>query len=406
MSRETIKPRIFYGWFIVTALFAITLTIGGANWTFGIFIEPLENEFGWSRTLVSSGYVALLIGRTISLVTAGVLVDKYHPRPVLLSAALLVGFGISLCSQVSTINQFRIFLLTAGMGIGTIWTVTTSTVSRWFYRRRRAGLALGIVIAGVGVGTLIFAPLISQLIHSYGWRNTYLIIGLLFLVLIAVSSLVVRKSPGKPGVFSEREAKVSKSIPTPGYMVRKVVTTPSFIAMLLIISTSHISGHIIAAHLVPYASSAGISATASSVAIGLLGGFTVPGRILGGYVADRIGWQKIMVLSSFGMGLSLFFLILFNATWVFYGFIFLYGTFLGSGASASIGILGEYFGAHSLGKLIGITSAAAFFTGSLASYMAGFSFDATGSYYWAFFIAAALLIGSGFAAAILKKPSN
>lgn len=404
MSQETSRQRIFYGWFIVAALFAVTLTIGGSNWTFGVFVRPLESEFGWNRTLVSSGYTALLIGRAISLVTAGVLADRFTPRPILLVAAVLVGLGLSLCSQVSSINQFRIFLFIVGLGIGTNWTVPTTAIQRWFYGRRRAGLALGIVLAGVGMGALVFAPVINQLILSYGWRNAFLIIGLLFFGIIVLSSLVVRKSPAPTDAVPGQEIRAPQPAQAIGWTAGKVIISPAFIAIALIISIANMSAHVVTVHLVPHAADAGISATASAAAIGLMGGFTVPGRVTGGYLADRISWRRILALSSLGMALSLVWLIFLEATWMLYGFILFYGVFLGGNISASVGILSEFFGTRSLGKLIGITAAASFVAGAFATYMAGVIFDVMDSYFWAFIGLIALLVIGGLLAMILKRP--
>ena len=184
MSKEINIQGIFYGWFVVAACFAATFTLGEAMWTFGVFFKPLEDEFGWSRALISSSYTSFSISYGISVMICGRLADKYNPRPILLVSGLLAGLGTSLCGQVHSITQLHIFLFIAGLGGGATWSVPTSTVQRWFYHRQGAGLALGLVVAGVGVGGLIFAPLISYLIFSYGWRTTYLIVGIFYLTVI------------------------------------------------------------------------------------------------------------------------------------------------------------------------------------------------------------------------------
>lgn len=197
MYKEAKNPIIFYGWFVVAACFGATFSTGGILFSFGVFFRPLENEFGWSRALVSSGYTAFVTGYAISVINTGRLADKYSPRPILFVSALLVGVGISLCSQVYSINQLRIFLLVAGLGSGATWSVPTSTVQRWFYQRGRVGLTLGVVVAGVGVGFLIFPPLINYLILNIGWRRAYLVLGTLVLIVIAISSLVIKQSPAE-----------------------------------------------------------------------------------------------------------------------------------------------------------------------------------------------------------------
>ena len=112
------EPSSVYGYVIVIAAFCILLVSFGTRMAFGVFFKPLEKEFGWSRALISSGYTAFMIGYALSVVAAGRLADRYSPRPILLVSALLAGLGTSLCSQVQSINQLRILLLTAGLGSG------------------------------------------------------------------------------------------------------------------------------------------------------------------------------------------------------------------------------------------------------------------------------------------------
>ncbi|MCJ7596361.1 MAG: MFS transporter, partial [Desulfobacterales bacterium] len=195
MPKEAKQSEIFYGWFVVIACSFVTMSLGETMWSFGVFFKPLENEFGWSRRLISSGYTAFLLGYALSAIIAGRLADRYNPRSILMACGVLAGLGISLCSRVQSVNEFRLFLFVSGLGAGSTWTVPIATVQRWFYGRKRAGLALSIVVAGVGVGALVFAPLINYLILNHGWRQTYLIIGILFLSLIVASSLVIGRKP-------------------------------------------------------------------------------------------------------------------------------------------------------------------------------------------------------------------
>ncbi|MDD5037912.1 MAG: MFS transporter [Dehalococcoidales bacterium] len=146
------RPKIFYGWFIVAACFLATLTLGETFWSFGVFFKPIEKEFGWSRSTISSGYMAFLAGYAFSVIISGRLTDKYNPRLILVLGALLSGAGISLCSRVHNVGDLQAFLFIAGLGAGATWSVPTATVQRWFYGRPKAGLALSIVSSGVGAG--------------------------------------------------------------------------------------------------------------------------------------------------------------------------------------------------------------------------------------------------------------
>jgi len=398
------SPKPFYGWFIVAACFAVILIPGAAMWTFGIFLKPVANEFGWSRALVSSGYTAFLIGYVISVITTGRLADRYSPRPILLVSALLAGLGFFLCSQVHTIIQLRISLFIGGLGVGATWSVPTSTVQRWFFARQRAGLALGIVVSGVGMGVLIFAPLINFLILNYGWRGAYLVIGILFFIIITTSSCVVKPSPVEIGKGSEGAETRLNRIGIQGWATREVVTTLSFAGITFSHCVVIVAFQTICAHLVPYATDVGISSTASATALGLLGGFSIPGRIVSGYLSDRIPWQRILALSLFGMALFTLWLLFLKGVWMLYGFVFFYGICHGSRVSAYLGILGEFFGMRSLGELIGITMAIGMFIGAFAPYVAGFIFDTTGSYLVVFLIMTILLLSGGIIARVIKKP--
>lgn len=389
---------------MVAASFVVTSTLGETFWSFGVFFKPLEDEFGWSRTLVSSGYVAFQLGYAISAVASGRLVDRYNPRLILLGSAVLAGLGISLCSRVTEIGQLRLFLLVGGLGSGATWSVPSSVVQRWFYGRHRAGLALGIVTTGVGAGALVFAPLINYLILSYGWRNAYLVVGILFFSIIALSSFVIKRSPIGTGTDLRVKEGIQVSTSVPDWSTGKAVITVSFVGITLSACAAVLAFQVVSVHLAPYATDVGITPTVAAAALGLMGGFSVPGRILSGFVSDRIGWQKTQALSLLGLAVSIIWLIFMRAPWMLYTFAFLYGICHGSRVTTWVGILSQFFGMRSLGELIGLSSGIGQAVAAFAPYMAGFVFDATGSYLIAFIIVMVLLLGAALVAAMIKPP--
>jgi MFS family permease len=406
MSGKKNNPGLFYGWLTVCACFAVMLTQGGSMWTFGVFFKPIFQEFSWSRAQISSGYTAFLIGYVISVITTGKLADRYSPRPILLVSAIIIWIGFSLCSQVHTVNQLRIFLFIGGLGGGANWSIPTSTVQRYFFNRQRAGLALGIVISGVGVGAFLFALLANHLVSDHGWRDAYLIIGTLFFVIMTTSSFVVKVDPVETKTVSVDSQSALNQLSIQRWSTRKALTTPSFFVITICHCIAIAAFQIISAHLVPYATDMGISSTASASAIGLMGGFSIPGRILGGHLSEKIQWKTIFVISYLGMGLFILVLLFLQATWMLYCFVLFYGFCHGSRVSAYLGILGDFFGMSSLGELIGITMAAGIFTGSFAPYFAGFLFDITGSYIIVFMIMIVLLLVAGIVASVMTKPDK
>ena len=406
MPQEAEHSTKFYGWFVVGACFAATFTLGEAMWTFGIFFRPLENEFGWSRAVVSSGYTVFLIGYAISAIITGRLSDRHSPQPILFVSALLAGIGTSLCSQVQSISHLRVFLFIAGLGAGATFSVPTSVVQRWFYRRPNAGLALAIVVAGVGIGALVFAPLINYLVLSYGWRNTYLIAGILYLLIIAASSLVIKPSPVQPKAISADQGTLPSDVSMPIWTTGKALITPSFVGVAFVTVTVILAFQTLMVHLVPHATDAGISPTVSAAALGLLGGLSVPGRIFSGFMAERIRWQRILALSVFGMALSLLWLLFLEKAWMLYCFVCFYGICHGLRVPANMGILGEFFGMRALGELTGIVIAMGTIIGAFAPYFVGFIFDTVGSYSVAFIIVIIFLLASGIVACSMKRPGS
>jgi len=404
LFQEEKSPKIFYGWFIVAACFIATFTCGEAVWSFGVFFKPMEKEFGWSRALISSGYTGFVLGYAISAMVAGRLADRYSPRPILFLSACLAGLGVSMCSQVQSINQLRFFLLIGGLGAGGTFSVPTSLVQRWFYKKPHAGLALGVVLAGIGVGAIVFTPLVNYFILISGWRNAYLVVGIVFFCTITLSSLIVKDSPAKTIIILEGAESMPNPVRNRGLTTAQILLNPSFIGITLIACSVSFAFNTVSVHLVPYAIDIGVTPTISALALGLLGGFSVPGRIISGFIADRVGWQKIMITSLFGLALFILLLSILKAVWMLYCFVLFYGMFHGSRISAHVGILGEFFGMNSLGEIIGISMAVAMFTGAFAPYLAGLIFDSTGSYFIAFMIVMMLLLGGGIIATVITKP--
>jgi MFS family permease len=396
--------KIFYGWYVVAACFAATFTLGEAMWSFGVFFKPLQAEFGWSRALVSSGYTAFLFGFAISSIISGRLADRYSPRPILFVSGLLAGVGVSMCSQVGGINELRFFLFIGGLGAGATISVPTSVVQRWFFGRPHAALAVGIVMAGVGAGALFFTPLTNFLVIGYGWRNAYLITGILFMIIIVFSSIIIRPVPEENGFESKREECGEPFMAVGGLTTVEIIKNHSFMGITFIHCSVAAAFQVISVHIIPYATDEGLSPSIAAIALGLLGGFSVPGRIISGYVADRTGWRKILAVCLFGMTLFIFWLFFIRAIWVLFCFVFFYGICHGSRISSHIGVLGEFFGMRSLGEIIGITMAIGQIFGALAPYLAGFIFDVTDSYVAAFMIVMITLLISGIIALVIKNP--
>ncbi len=381
------------GWLLVVACFIVTLCIGEVLWSFGVFFKALEAEFGWSRGLTSTSYTGLAIAQGLSAIVAGRLADRYQPRLVLIGAAIIAGPAIMACSQISTLPQLQILLIVAGIGAGATVSVPVSTVQRHFHNRARSGIALAIVASGIGMGALLFAPFLNRIILVAGWRNAFIAAGLTFMILVGGAALAIR--PVGPTSKDGTPRKAPN-------LVRKLIVTPQFACVVSVSMVAVFAFQAFSVHLVPFATDMGISVTASAAALGMVGGFSVPGRLASGFFSTRIGWGRTLAFALAGSGLTIIVLPAVHSEWMLYSFVALYGFCHGVRAVAVFGIVGGLFGGEVLGELTGIVIACANLFGALGPYVAGRTFDLTGGYSTMFVAVGIALALSGMVPLVLR----
>jgi MFS family permease len=372
------KPPVFYGWVVVAACFATTFCVGEVMWSFGVFFTSLEQEFDWSRSVVSAGYTFLILGHSASTIVAGRLADRNSARPVLLVSAALAGVAIALCSQIHNATQFYVLFFLAGLGTGATFSVPISTVQRWFENRPHSGTALATVMAGVGMGGLVCAPLFRYLIAGPGWRPTIVFAGATFLLIIGGAGMLKRPYAGTGRPESDRTTQQRE--PASALPARKLVLTRQFLVLLSVTFVASLSFQVLSVHLVPYATDIGVSAKAAAVALGLIGGASVPGRFLSGVLSERLGWSGTLVGALLGTAATVACLMLISHDWTLLFIVALFGVCHGTRAVAVIGLLGRVFGTGSLGELIGITIALAQLLSAPGPYIVGYWFDLGHSY--------------------------
>ena len=194
------KQGIYYGYIIVTAVFFILIACTMTMYSFGVFFKSIEQEFGWTRVMTAGAY-SLYAGLNGSLaIIMGGLTDRFGPRLVLTGSGLLIGTGFMLMSRIADIWQFYLFygvVVALGMSAGTIPAL--SLIARWFIKRR--AMMTGLVMAATGVGGAITPPLANWLIAEYGWRYSYIVLGLITLAFIVTAAQFLRRDPSKMGLL-------------------------------------------------------------------------------------------------------------------------------------------------------------------------------------------------------------
>ena len=303
--------------------------LGVTIWSFGVFFKPLETEFGWTRALTSSAYTIFLIGYAASVIVIGRLIDRLNPRVIMIICAIVTGTGFFLCSFTQNIDQLRIFYLIMSLGAGVTLSLPNSMVQKWFYQRKHAGLAVAIVVSGVGIGALVFAPLINWLILAYGWRVTYQVLALIFFAVVIISSFIIKQSPVTIISTDQRAAHLeTKKLQTGGLSTRQALATWALAGITFVHCAGQITFQSVSVHFVPFATDQGFSPTAAAAAFGLTGLFSVLGRLASGYISDKIGWQKVITIACSGLTVSLIWLLFSHSIWMIYCFSFMFGVFL------------------------------------------------------------------------------
>lgn len=270
-------------------------------------------------------------------------------------------------------------------------SLPNATVQKWFVRKR--GLALGLVTAGVGAGTLLLAPLTQYLITSLGWRTSYIILGICYWALLTLAAMAMVDQPGKKGLKpygwqDKVGAEQEKDVGFHDWPTKEAMKTKIFWLIILIYFFTNLPIHMVMIHIVPYLTDLGISRAFAAGALGLIGGISISGRIGMGVLSEKIGWKWGLFLCCLICSLMLLWLIRVRAPWMLLVFTLTYGFFYGGKITTIPGLIGFFFGTRSLGEIIGIIHAVSLTGGIIGPVLGGYIYDQSGSYRLAFLIAA------------------
>lgn len=382
------------------------LITNGAIYTFGVFFEPLQEEFGWTRAVTSGAFSMYMILHGALYIVTGRLNDRFGPRVVMTVCGLFLGAGYIMMSQTSAVWHLYLFYgLLISIGISGTFVPLLSTVARWFEQRR--GLMTGIVVAGVAVGTMVMPPLAAWLIVSYGWRLSYLIIGGLVLASVVVAARFLRRDPTQMGLvpYSKKKADnkwEAKLPPVSDFSLSRAFRTRQFWLLGTAFAGLGYCQMSIMVHVVIYARGLGLSPGSAATIMTIIGGVGILSRIIVGSIADRIG-TKIPVV--FDLGLLSFGLILLavaGQTWAVYVFAAIFGLAYGGLVALMSPAVAELFGLRAHGGIMGAITFCLTIGGAMGPIVTGYVFDVTGSYQLAFFAGAAVAAAAGVSASLLR----
>jgi len=367
-----------YAWTVLAAAFAI-ISIGiGALFSLGVFLKPIEDATGWSRSSISAIALFNWIVMGVGSLFWGNLSDRFGTRLVALTGGVLLGLGLVLSSLVTALWQFYVnFGLLVGLGVSAFYVPLTSTVTRWFPANR--GLAAGIVSAGNGFGLLVISPLSRWLISTFDWRTAMLLLGNLAWLVVLPAALLVKNSPAGTGRVAQGSSAAASS-GDPHFTSAQALSSFPFwvIALTHFACCAAHSGPIF--HMVTHATDQGIAKMAAASVLGVSGLSSIPGRIGFGMLADRIGAKPVLVAGLMAQAVMVFAYLLADDLPTFYALALLFGVTYGGVMPLYAVVTREYFGQ----KVMGTAYGGVFFISSvgmgIGSFAGGWFHDYLGSY--------------------------
>jgi MFS family permease len=375
------NPRIFYGWFVVAGTFAVTFVGFGCAYSFSAFLLPLQHDFAASRGSISlvfsiAGFLYFGLG-----VISGPLADRYGSRLLAVIGMILTGAGLMVASVAQTLLQvYLAYGLGVGLGIGCSYVPAVAAVQRWFWRRR--GFASGLAVSGIGVGTLVVPPLTKLMIDAFDWRETYLILGIVTIVIGAGMALLIEDDPSGRGLGVDGDPPAAQA-PAPaggGGAIRNAIASRRFFGLYAACFICSFGLFVPFVHLVPYALDHGISSSVAVLLVGAIGVGSTAGRFLFGGMADRLGRPLSFLIMFVGMGFSFVIWLFSTSAWPLAVFALVYGIFYGGFVALAPAVVIDYFGARQASSLIGIVYTSVAFGTLIGPSAAGFVFDVSHSY--------------------------
>lgn len=398
----------------------LTTTLIGGIYAFSVFVLPLEAEFGWERAQITAAFSIGMVFLGIFTFIGGLLIDRYGPLlPFIIGGSLMV-LSMFLTAQSSSVAMLILsYGVFFGTGLGLVYgCVTTPLMARWYPDKEYRGLAIGVSVMGLGIGSLIAAPLWTWSIELIGWRSTFMATGVVFLVVLsAIATLLAAPTPNM--IFEKgtgwRARKEGDPLPlqnleSPDFTLREAIRSPYLALMVLLFSLTIFGGLMVISKIAAYAqelppSGPGLPAATAATLVMLLAICNAIGRPSWGWLTSKIGNRNALILCPLFMGTGMLLLAVGNTLSVFAIGALVTGFAFG-GTLALIPIMTTaLFGSTYVGRIYGLIFAIGFGLGGFFGPLTGGALrDLTGAYAPSLYIALTLcLVSATLAGTMLPK---
>jgi MFS family permease len=384
------KYGFHYAWIVLAAACILNIFARADQGSFGVFVDPLVEQYGWMRGDISFGYsLAFLVGIP-AVVAMGWLGDRYGARSLMLIAAVLIGGGTMLMGSISQLWHFYLVygFMVGAMGHAAFTVLLPVLITRWFYRR--LGIVVGIYFACQGLGPVIFAPLFRWSLETRGWYQTFMLIGLALGCVLVAGSLFVYDTPESVGLkpygavddTAARSHTGARSSAAPVRM-RDVLKQPVIWKLAGIHHFGCAAHAIILAHVVSMAIFKGVTGFTAAGVLATIAGASVISRFAFSVLTDRFGGRTALTLALIGQTLPVIILFFATDAWIFYLFAVVFGLCYG-GEMVGFPITNkQMFGPQApLGSMYSFQMVGGGTGMALGGWLGGSLFDLSGAYSW------------------------
>ena len=371
------------------ASLALFVSGPGQTYTISVFVDPIIEDMGWSRTLVSSLYTAGSLSAAAAMVVVGYLLDRFGARVMLMGVGVLFGFAALWMSRVDQPPELYLgFAAIRTLGQGSLTLIPTALVALWFIRRR--GKATAIASLGMVASQAILPPLTHLLISQLGWRNAWVALALMIWgTLLLPAFILARRTPESVGLHPDGDPTSSQilkhgTIPLTQqeveWTLREAFHTSSFWLLLFAASSQSLISTALVFHQVSLFADKGLDAGLAAVALTIMAMTALAGTFLAGLLTDRLPNRYVLASAQVLLIMAMLWTFVVSQPWE--GLV--YGGILGIGSglymTTSTVIWPNYFGRKHLGSIRGIATTSTVAFAALGPMPFGLLFDLTGSY--------------------------
>ncbi len=391
-----IYPDQRQAWIVVAAMAAtMCILFGTTISSFGVFIPALTQTFASTNEQTANVATAFMVAMTLAMPLAGWLLDRIGPRTVMSAGALLMGAGYLMASVSHDINTVTLAMALSGIGVGaSTYIPAIALVMRWVELKRQ-GLALGVLLSGGSIGTMIFPILLTYMTELHGWRFAMQAIAAITLLLCVPLLLRLARLPSKPlaGAYGQHSTQQLA-----GVSILKALRLPRYwlwIALQVLMSFSTLG---IVVNMIPYLVSVGYSQQEAATLFALKSAVGLGGSFLFGVLSSRWNIKPILMIGMAIGGFSIFTLLLANdPTFGFSAVLFFtiaWGATFNLVNQLSPILMEETVGQRNFGALLGIGNLIGGLAGAFSPKLVGYLLDTSGTYSLALILCAACMLAA------------